>query len=244
MKTLPERLIYARTRLDMSQGEVAKAVGMKQPSYGQIESGETKKSKFIYDIAKILKVSPEWLIDGIGEMSTQPLSDKSESNAVNARDEEYVVIGGKSDYPLVNIPYLDLHASCGGGYANADHPEQKGFIAFTVEFLRENGLPLDGDGLMLMHSCGESMGYTIPHGTLMLVNRKENQFDNFLSDKIYVFNADGEMMCKRSFKNLDSTVTLVSDNKDKVRYPDQIIDRKTFNNFNLFGRVRYTFTKL
>ena len=99
---------------------------------------------------------------------------------------------------MVNIPYLDLHASCGGGYANVDHPEQKGFIAFTVEFLRENGLPLDGDGLMLMHSCGESMGYTIPHGTLMLVNRKENQFDNFLSDKIYVFNADGEMMCKRS----------------------------------------------
>lgn len=49
---------------------------------------------------------------------------------------------------------------------------------------------------------------------------------------------------KRSFKNLDGTVTLVSDNKDKARYPDQIIDRKTFNNFNLFGRVRYTFTKL
>ena len=55
MNTLPERLIYARTRLDMSQGEVAKAVGMKQPSYGQIESGETKKSKFIYFLL-VLKV--------------------------------------------------------------------------------------------------------------------------------------------------------------------------------------------
>ena len=44
-------------------------------------------------------------------MSAQPLSDKPESNAVNAKDEEYVVIGGKSDYPLVNIPYLDCRRS-------------------------------------------------------------------------------------------------------------------------------------
>ena len=45
MNTLPERLVFARKRLDMSQGDVAEAVGMKQPSYGQMESGETKKSK-------------------------------------------------------------------------------------------------------------------------------------------------------------------------------------------------------
>lgn len=243
MNTLPERLIYARTRLDMSQGEVAKAAGMKQPSYGQIESGETKRSKFIYDIAKVLKVSPEWLIDGVGDIDS-PKKVTKPVDYIAAPYEEYIVIGGKTDYPLVEISYTDLAGSCGGGYANGDHPEQKGMLGFTVEFLRENDLPINGDGLLLMHACGDSMGYTIPHGTLLLVNTKENTYDSFISGKIYIFNADGEMICKRAFKNLDGTVTLVSDNPDKSRYPDQIINKTTFSNFNLFARVRYTFAKM
>lgn len=243
MNTLPERLVFARKRLDMSQGDVAEAVGMKQPSYRQIESGETKKSKFIYDIAKVLKVNAEWLIDGVGEIDSQAKSQNPVDN-VSAPSDEYIVIGGKSDYPLIDISYIDLAGSCGGGYANGDHPEQKGMLGFTVEFLRENDLPISGNGLLLMHACGESMGYTIPHGTMLLVNTKENTYDSFISGKIYIFNAEGEMICKRAFKNLDGTVTLVSDNPDKSRYPDQIINKTTFSNFNLFARVRYTFAKM
>jgi len=243
MNTLPERLLFARKRLDMSQGDVAEAVGMKQPSYGQIESGETKKSKFIYDIAKVLKVNAEWLIDGVGEIDSQAKSQTPVDN-VSAPSAEYIVIGGKSDYPLIDISYIDLAGSCGGGHANDDHPEQKGMLGFTVEFLRENDLPINGTGLLLMHACGDSMGYTIPHGTMLLVNTKENTYDSFISGKIYIFNADGEMICKRAFKNLDGTVTLVSDNPDKSRYPDQIINKTTFSNFNLFARVRYTFAKM
>lgn len=242
MNTLPERLIYARDRLDMSQEDVAKAVGMKQPSYRQIESGETKKSKFIFDIAKALKVNPDWLINGVGEMVAS--TERHTTSSVAENNEDYVVIGGKSDYPLVHVAYLDLQASCGGGFINDDHPEKKGSIAFTVEFLRENDLPIDGDGLLLIHLCGDSMGYTIPHGTLALVNIKESTYSHLMSDKIYVFNADGEMICKRAFKNLDGTVTLVSDNSDKTRYPDQIIDKNKFNSFNMFARVRYTFTRM
>lgn len=37
---------------------------------------------------------------------------------------------------------------------------------------------------------------------------------------------------------------LASDNPDKSRYPDQIINKTTFSNFNLFARVRYTFAKM
>ena len=135
-------------------------------------------------------------------------------------------------------------ASCGGGYVNGEYEEKKGQIAFTVEFLRENKLPINGDGLVLMHACGDSMGYTIPDETMMLVNRKECHFENMISKEVYTFNADGEMICKRAFKNLDGSITLVSDNTDKTRYPDQIVDKDKFNHFDIFGRVRYTFNKL
>ena len=169
---------------------------------------------------------------------------RSNSRSVrrNSKGSDHIIIGGRTDYPLVDIKYLDIKASCGNGYVNLEHPDSH-TQAFTVEFLRDNDLPIDGNGLVLMHACSDSMGNTIPHGTLMLVNTNESEYDNFINNKIYVFNADGEMMCKRTIKNLDGTVILKSDNTDKDTYPDQLITRDTFNQFALFGRVRYSFLK-
>lgn len=238
MNTLPERLKYAREQLNMSQSEVAEAVGMKQPSYYQLESGKTQRSRYINEIANVLNVDVGWLVYGKGKAAKD-----SEANQADLLAEGGVIlIGGSTKYPLVRIPYLDIKASCGPGYVNEENPEAH-TQSFTVEFLRNNSLPTDGKGLILMHACSDSMGYTIPHGTLMLVNTNESEYDNFINNKIYVFNADGEMICKRAVKNLDGSVVLKSDNADKDTYPDQIISRDTFSQFRLFGRVRYTFAQ-
>lgn len=172
-----------------------------------------------------------------GSIATRSMPARRRGNST-----DHIIIGGRTDYQLVDIKYLDIKASCGNGYVNLEHPDSH-TQAFTVEFLRDNDLPIDGNGLVLMHACSDSMGNTIPHGTLMLVNTNESEFDNFINNKIYVFNADGEMMCKRTIKNLDGTVILKSDNTDKDIYPDQLITRDTFNQFALFGRVRYSFLK-
>ena len=238
MNTLPERLKYAREQLNMSQSEVAEAVGMKQPSYYQLESGKTQRSRYINEIANVLKVDVDWLVYGKGKAKKG-----SEANQADLLAEGAVIlIGGSTKYPLVKIPYLDIKASCGPGYVNEENPEAH-TQSFTVEFLRNNNLPADGKGLILMHACSDSMGYTIPHGTLMLVNTNESEYDNFINNKIYVFNADGEMICKRAVKSLDGSVVLKSDNANKDTYPDQIISRDTFGQFRLFGRVRYTFAQ-
>ena len=238
MNTLPERLKYAREQLNMSQSEVAEAVGMKQPSYYQLESGKTQRSRYINEIANVLKVDVDWLVYGKGKATKDSEANQADQLAEGA----VILIGGSTKYPLVKIPYLDIKASCGPGYVNEENPEAH-TQSFTVEFLRNNSLPTDGKGLMLMHACSDSMGYTIPHGTLMLVNTNESEYDNFINNKIYVFNADGEMICKRAVKNLDGSVVLKSDNADKDTYPDQIISRDTFSQFRLFGRVRYTFAQ-
>lgn len=238
MNTLPERLKYAREQLNMSQSEVAEAVGMKQPSYYQLESGKTQRSRYINEIANVLKVDVDWLVYGKGKATKDSEAHQADLLAEGA----VILIGGSTKYPLVKIPYLDIKASCGPGYVNEENPEAH-TQSFTVEFLRNNNLPTDGKGLILMHACSDSMGYTIPHGTLMLVNTNESEYDNFINNKIYVFNADGEMICKRAVKNLDGSVVLKSDNADKDTYPDQIISRDTFSQFRLFGRVRYTFAQ-
>lgn len=241
MKTLPDRLKFAREQINLSQQQVADAVGMKQPSYYQLEAGKSKRSRFISDIARVLKTDVDWLMYGEGEytfdqIGTEPLAKSSEA-------EPHVVVGKDSEYELVRVKYLDIKASCGAGYVNEEHPEAYTQL-FTVEFLRANNLPIDGSGLVLMHACSDSMGYTIPHGTLMLVNTNEREFDNFINNKVYVFRADSEMMCKRAIRNLNGTVVLKSDNTDKALYPDQTVDRDTFAQFNMYGRVRYTFTQL
>ena len=179
MNALPDRLKYARERLELSQQEVADAVGMKQPSYYQLEAGKSKRSRFINEIARVLKVDVDWLISGKGNYSEEG------SLAAPLDSERYVTIGKKSDYDLVRVKYLDIKASCGNGYINESHPEAH-TQAFTVEFLRDNGMPIDGEGLVLMHACSDSMGHTIPHGTLMLVNTNDREFDNFVNNKVYV----------------------------------------------------------
>ena len=75
MNTLPDRLRFAREQLNLSQQQVADAVGMKQPSYYQLEAGKSKRSRFISDIAKVLETNVDWLMYGEGENMPKPSRD-------------------------------------------------------------------------------------------------------------------------------------------------------------------------
>ena len=244
LTTLAQRVKKLRLERDWSQAQLAEKIGANPSVIGNIERRNSKSTEYAEQLADVLEVDLAWLLTGKGTANKLDTQVADDSNSARENVSDYVVIGGSTDYPLVLVDYLDKKASCGGGYVNGEYEEKKGQIAFTVEFLRENKLPIDGDGLVLMHACGDSMGYTIPDETMMLVNRKECHFENMISKEVYTFNADGEMICKRAFKNLDGSITLVSDNTDKTRYPDQIVDKDKFNHFNIFGRVRYTFNKL
>lgn len=66
VKTLAERALWARNRLDKTQQEIADAAGVSQGTIGNIESGERKKPRELVSIAAALRVRPEWLANGIG----------------------------------------------------------------------------------------------------------------------------------------------------------------------------------
>lgn len=61
MKTLSERLKKKRLELNMTQAELAQKVGVKQQSIQLIEAGETKRPRFLFEIAKALDCDPSWL---------------------------------------------------------------------------------------------------------------------------------------------------------------------------------------
>lgn len=64
MDTLGKRVKLRRQALQLSQTELAKAVGISQQSLYKIEAGITENPRDLSKIAKALKVSPVWLAFG------------------------------------------------------------------------------------------------------------------------------------------------------------------------------------
>ncbi|MES4611393.1 helix-turn-helix domain-containing protein [Ewingella sp. CoE-038-23] len=66
--TLAQRLKLAMEEGGFTQASLAEAAGTSQPSIWKIVSGRTQSSVKLIDIARALKVRPEWLADGTGDM--------------------------------------------------------------------------------------------------------------------------------------------------------------------------------
>lgn len=68
VKALKDRLIHARELRGLTQQELADLVGCSQSTIGNVEAGERHSLRNLIDIARALRVSPEWLYDGGGPL--------------------------------------------------------------------------------------------------------------------------------------------------------------------------------
>jgi phage repressor protein C with HTH and peptisase S24 domain len=110
-------------------------------------------------------------------------------------------------------------------------------IAFRLEWLREIGL--DPDQCAMLTSRGDSMGETIPDGSLMLVDKRKGQ--PVISGCIYVIVLDGDVLVKRVSRNVDKTLDLISDNPI---YPIQKVSQTQFDGLFIAGRVFWVGRKI
>jgi transcriptional regulator with XRE-family HTH domain len=67
VKTLRERLIYARELRGFTQSELAKRAKCSQGAIGNVESGDRETLRNLVMVARALHVSSDWLFDGKGE---------------------------------------------------------------------------------------------------------------------------------------------------------------------------------
>lgn len=67
MKTLAERLTWARNERGFSQQQLANEAGIAQSTIGSLEAGTRLSARKITQIAAALEVSSDWLADGKGE---------------------------------------------------------------------------------------------------------------------------------------------------------------------------------
>ncbi len=68
---MADRIKQRMLELDIKQEELGKAAGLTQPAIFKLLSGKTQRTTRLAEIAKALKVRPEWLATGEGPMTEQ-----------------------------------------------------------------------------------------------------------------------------------------------------------------------------
>lgn len=193
MATLSERLTSLMYEKGISQAELARLIGIKQPSVFKILSGETRNPKKILEIATALNVDPHWLKTGEGDP-----------------DPSYriVEVSEPQNPNTVRIDILDVEASAGNGAYLS--PTEQGLLSqeFDLTFFRQQFGRADAKHLKLITVKGDSMAPTLESGDLLYVDVSENYF---AADGLYVFTFDGQTFIKR-LQKVGKEMLVISDN--------------------------------
>ena len=215
MNTLEDRLRFALKEArekntnpseKINQAWLSRQVGISTAGITKWFNGGTQslEGENLIKAAKALGVSAAWLATGQG--SIYPDQREAASAPVFPR------AASEDDYAL--IPQYSTKGSCGGGELN-DHVELLGGLAFKRDWLKRFGLK--DTCACVIYACGSSMAPTLDDGDVVLLDCSSKELRN---GKIYALCIDGEVRIKRVHINFGK-ITLVSDNPDKLRYPDQ-----------------------
>jgi len=158
MTELKSRLKEARRLANKTQAEVAEAVGMKQPSYQQLESGKANASTFLTLIADFLGVDALWLQTGV----TKDESALSTTGNVIPVSEE--LLQKRHDVPLLTWVSAGAWLQNHGSFSSKDAerwlpcPVPHSIMTFVLE--------VEGDSMTSPYPNEKSY----PHGTLIYVD--------------------------------------------------------------------------
>ncbi|MFU9024878.1 S24 family peptidase [Klebsiella pneumoniae] len=214
--TLAERLREARKAADMTQKTLGDAVGVSQAAIQKIETGRAAQTTKLLDIAKALRVRPEWLSSGTGAMRTDGDDDKKPSHI---------------NHDVFRVDILDLAVSAGPGIVNQEFVE----ILHSVEYAPAEARHMfDGrkaENIRIINVRGDSMSGTIEPGDLLFVDISVKSFDG---DGIYAFLYDDTAHVKRLQKMKDKLL-VISDNKSYAAWDP--IEKDEMNRVFVFGKV-------
>lgn len=211
MKTLAERLAWARNEKQLSQQQLADLAGVSQSTIGNLEAGIRSSARKITSIASALGVSAAWLADGQGEASDPSLPPVLPHGGVQV----HVYENGDADY--IEIKKVKLKLSAGvTGYAIEKVEENGAPITFRKDWLAKNGyFPED---LIAIKVKGDSMEPALYEGDTVVINIGDKQIKD---GRVYAVNYEGEDLVKRLLRD-NGEWWLMSDNPDQRRHPRKL----------------------
>jgi phage repressor protein C with HTH and peptisase S24 domain len=199
MKTLQERLLWARTQKadqlgsEFTQQDLANRAGVTQGSIAHLESGRTKTSRSLTKIAGALGVSTEWLADGKGEPFP---SAESTAAAIAAQFPGAMPVRASSDEnrthtAIPKVSAFKLSAGVTGFQIELDHRDGGTWDLPTRWLERKQ---LNPSLLIAIEVKGESMEPNLYDGDVVTINTADTRLVN---GEVYAMNYEGEAVVKR-----------------------------------------------
>ena len=181
--------------LGMSQAELARRVGVSQPTINALIRGGNAMSKHLHRIAAELETSPAWLA---GETDND--------SPIAVAPSALSALADKFDLEL--IPELELGYSMGGGSV-FDTYEQRGIVPFSRNWLRPMMRGSFAD-LFVARGEGDSMQPTMLDGDLVLIDTAQRDIRQ--QDRIWAVSYGELGMIKRVRRLPNGSYQLLSDN--------------------------------
>ena len=219
-ETLAERLNQAMELSGMSQGALAKASGVAQPTIWRLTSGNARGSTKIVEIANALGVRTEWLSTGVG-----PMREDGQMPTISQPKTEL------APTDTFRIEALDFYVSAGPGAINSEFVEVLRSVEYSVEDARRMFNGRKAEQIRIINVRGDSMSGTIEPGDLLFVDISVQHFDG---DGIYAFIYDDTSHVKRLQKMKDKLL-VISDNQ--TYRPWEPIEKEEMNRILVFGKV-------
>ena len=235
MKTIAERLRYAREQRGWTQNQLAAASGLSQSTIGNIESGAREGRGSLPKIAKVLLVNHDWLADGEGPML--PVIAEASGAGPTARFGTPVASLG-DDEPLsedyIQIKETEVRFAAGNGrQAHFDEVSESVPRTYRRSWFVQEGINPEQARCFKVH--GESMEPFLFDGDTVLVNLAETQVIN---GKVYAIRYGDELRIKRVYRKIDGGLVLHSDNPAFLPRDEDVPPAIVQEHIGIIGRVR------
>lgn len=132
----------------------------------------------------------------------------------------------------VFLPRLDLSGGCGSGNVLWHIDEKSQPQAFRRSWCQQMGIDIAFSATCM--ADGDSMRERIQDGDSLVIDRSKT---TILNGKVYLICYDDEYFVKRIFKVPGVGLKIVSDNPDKLRFPDWEIPAEKADSLIIVARV-------
>jgi phage repressor protein C with HTH and peptisase S24 domain len=210
---LGDRILERLTLLKMSQADLARRVGITQPSINHLIKKGAGGSAHLHKIARELSTTPEYLT-GEADSPDIPEGFEDRRSAFHGSEPQ----AGRTD--IVEIEEIDVQLGLGGTYL--DGPVKAVKVAFSRSWLRHftDSAP---EHLFSATGIGDSMHPTILDNDLVLVDRSDTTPK--FGDKIFACAYGQVGMVKRLRPMPDGGIKILSDNQSvppETAYDDEL----------------------
>lgn len=215
-KTPLSKLMVER---NLTQQDVAEKLGVSRQAVQRWQSGLPIKLVNLKKLASLLGVSVAFLA---GETGENPPA------GVFAKDAE------KLD-GYTRVPIYSVTVGCNPDFCLQEPEFIAGFIQIADWFLRSLPGVTSLNNLSIVPSSGDSMEPTIMSRAMIVVDGNQRRINQ---DAIFCLRTVDQLIIKRIQRNIDGTLTLISDNR---RYQPMTVRPEDMERTEILGRVIYCF---